>query len=452
MPYSLWKPFLVFGGLLFLRGPRVGADEPVRLREDFPAGYQYHVSTRTELAGRLSLPPGKDKAQRPSLPISGSSSIEYDEGILEIEKDGRVQKTARIYRRMDFQRKVGDRSQAVALRPEVRRLVLLRHQHMEVPFSPDGPLTWGEIDLVRTDVFTPALAGMLPDRPVGPGDRWVAADSAIQELTDLEHIEEGQVECRLEQLTVLEKRRHARIALSGTVRGVNEDGPNRQRLEGYFYFDLESNHLSYLSMKGTSFLLDKEGKTLGQVEGQFVLTRQAPQRCRELSDEALKGVMLSPNPDNTLLLYDNPDLGVKFLHSRRWRVGVAQDRQLTLDEANGSGLLLTLEPAAHTPTGAQFLAEVRDWLEREKAKVLRVDPPKRLAGPPQELEHFTADAELGGQRVVLDYFVVRQPAGGATLAARLLPADVAGLQTDLERLARSLKVTRTIGAEQNKPK
>ena len=109
-------------------------------------------------------------------------------------------------------------------------------------------------------------------------------------------------------------------------------------------------------------------------------------------------------------------------------------------------------PQAHTPTGAQFLAEVRDWLEREKAKVLRVDPPKRLAGPPQELEHFTADAELGGQRVVLDYFVVRQPAGGATLAARLLPADVAGLQTDLERLARSLKVTRTIGAEQNKPK
>src|SRR5262249_5996323 len=157
-----------------------------------------------------------------------------------------------------------------------------------------------------------------PDRPARAGERWTAAAVAIQELTDLERIEDGAVACRLEQVTTVEGRRYARVTLSGTVRGVNEDGPNRQQLDGYYFFDLESQHLSYLYLKGISFLLDKDGKEMGRVEGRFTLSRQAQQRCRDLSDDALKGVALEPNADNTLLLYDDPELGVRFLYPRRW--------------------------------------------------------------------------------------------------------------------------------------
>src|SRR6185436_6755703 len=123
----------------------------------------------------------------------------------------------------------------------------------------DGPLLWGEIELVRVDVFTPALADLLPDKAVRTGDRWTAATTAIEELTDLEKIEEGRIECRLDEVTTLAGRRHARVSLTGTVRGVNEDGPNKQTIDGYFFFDLESNHLSYLTFKGVHILLDKEG-------------------------------------------------------------------------------------------------------------------------------------------------------------------------------------------------
>src|SRR5262249_17500847 len=154
----------------------------------------------------------------------------------------------------------------------------------------------------------------------------------------------------------------ARVALSGSVRGINEDGPNRQQLEGYFYFDLESNHLSYLYLKGVHTPLDKSGKELGKVEGRFVLTRQAHQNCKELTDEALKGVVLEPNADNSLLLYDNPDLGLRFLYSRRWRVAGVRGQQVGLDETNGNGLLLTVEAPTQVPTGAQFATESSTWL------------------------------------------------------------------------------------------
>jgi hypothetical protein len=433
-----------FGALAAVLGlsPVGRAQEAVRLREDFFPGYQYHVSCRSEVSGNLTLPPGKDLAAPKPLPLSGYSVIEYDERVLSRGTDGQVQKTIRICRRMDFQRKVGDQPQQSSLRPAVRRLVVLRHHNAEVPFSPDGPLTWGEIDLVRTDVFTPALAGLLPEQAVRPGDRWPAGAAAVQELTDLERVEEGKVECRFEQITVVERRRFARVALAGTVRGVNEDGPSRQQLDGYFLFDLESQHLSYLSLKGVNALLDKDGKTAGTVTGQFVLSRQAHQRHAELTDEALRGVGLEPNDDNTQLLYDNPDLGVRFLHPRRWRVAGVRGQQVALDEAKGSGLLLTLEAPGKAPTGAQFLAESNDWLQKQKARVFRTEAPRQVQGPPVELEHFAIDAEVMGQRALLDYYVLRQANGGATLAARLLPNELAEVRREVERIARSVVVNR----------
>ena len=41
------------------------ADELLTLRENYRPGYQYHVSSRVELSGTLTLPPEKDKTPRP---------------------------------------------------------------------------------------------------------------------------------------------------------------------------------------------------------------------------------------------------------------------------------------------------------------------------------------------------------------------------------------------------
>src|SRR5213076_1873379 len=111
--------------LLATTGPAARAQAPVRLQEGFTPGYEYHVSSRVELTGTLALPPDKDNKGPRSLAVTGKSAIEYDERVLAREKDGRVTKTARLYRRIDFQRNVGDQPQQSTIRPQVRRLVLL---------------------------------------------------------------------------------------------------------------------------------------------------------------------------------------------------------------------------------------------------------------------------------------------------------------------------------------
>ncbi len=434
------RPALLCLATLLTSSSPVRADDPVRLREAFPADYQYRVSVRVELAGSLTVPDPKETSPKP-VRVTGQSAIEYDERVLTPGKNGGVEKTVRQYRRIEFQRSVGGQPQAGTLRPEVRRLVVLRQEQMEVPFSPDGPLTWNEIDLVRTDVFTPALAGLLPEQAIRAGDGWTATDAVVRELTDLERIDDGKLACKLEEVTTVNGRRYARVGFAGAVRGVNEDGPNRQQLEGYLLFDLESAHVSYLSLQGTSTLLDKEGKPLGQVTGRFTLTRQAHVRSKELADEALRGVALGPDDTNTLLLYDNPELGLRLLHPRSWRIGAGRGPQVTLDEAGGSGLLLTVELTARVPTAAQYLAESQAYFEKQKARARQADAPQRVQAAPREVERFALDVESAGPRVWMDYYILRQPGGGATLAARLAEPERDRLRREVERIAKSITLT-----------
>jgi hypothetical protein len=318
--------------------------------------------------------------------------------------------------------------------------VVLRRNNLEVPFSPDGPLTSAEMDLVRTDVFTPALNGLLGDKAVTPGDRWPAERRAIQELTDMERIDEGQVDCRFDEVTVLAGRRLARVSFAGSVKGLNEDGPNRQRLDGYLFFDLESRQTNYLSLNGVSFLLGPTGETRGRVEGRFVLTRRAPAQAAELSDENLRGVGLEPTDENSLLLYEAPSLGIRFVYPRRWHVAGIRGQQVSLEEPAGNGILITCEPSAKVPTAEQFLAESREYLTKQKATILGVGQPRRLTAPPRGVEQFALEIESGGRREFLDYYVMLQPAGGATLAARLLPRELAALRKEVARIAHSVEI------------
>jgi len=415
------------------------AQERVRLVETFPTGYQYRVSCRVDIKGTLTLPPDKDRKGPDSLPLTGTSAIDYDERILPVLSAHPGDRTLRVYRRMDFQRKVGEQNQEMSLRPEARRLVLLRHKQFEVPFSPDGPLLWNEIDLVRTDVFTPALANLLPEGEVKSGDVWFAREPALRELTDLEKLDGAKLTCTFQTVTTLVGRRLARVKFEGWVQGVGEDGPARHQLDGYYLFDLESRHLTYLFVKGNHSLLDKDGKAQGNIEGTFVLTRQPTEGLRELSDEAVRGLSLEPSEANTRLLMDLPDLGVRFLYPRRWRVASVNGTQIALDESRGGGLLISLADPAKTPTGAQFLTEARTWLNGKKAGIHAQTPPQALSGAPH-LEFFHLDVDLDKQRVWLNYYVARFAAGGATFVARLTGPDQIVLRQDVERIVRSFSV------------
>jgi hypothetical protein len=419
------------------------AQDTYRLQERFAVDDQYRVSTRSEVSGTLTLPPEMGKPAPAPFKMTGDSAIEYSERILAVTTEGQVRKTVRQCTRMDFRRDVGDRPQESTLRPAVRRLVVLREGQAKAPFSPDGPLTWGEIDLVRTDVFVPALGGLLPANAVRIGDVWTAGDDAVRELTGLTTLDEGKLECRLEAVQQEGQRRTARVGVSGAVRGTNEDGANRQQLTGHFLFDVDAGRIIYASLRGTHSLLAMDGKEVGRIEGRFLLSRQVDVRDPALSDTALRGFNMEPDAENSLLLYENAGVGVRFVYPRRWRVTSSGDRHVDLATRDGSSLRLTLEPPTRIPPTPQFVSESREYLVAQKGKILRVEEPRPAQGDSAR-ERFGIEVEFGMQRYLMDYHISRQASGGVVIAARLLPTDQAALQRDVDRIARGATITKRI--------
>ena len=432
---------------------RSSAEEAVTLAEAFKPGQTYRVDVQVQITGKLSIPVEKGKPSQ-VLTLNGRSRLIYDERILPADEAG-AQKTIRVYREVDFKRVLGANTQDAGIRPSVRRMVVLKAPPApgsevpprKAPFSPDGPLTWGEIDVVRTDVFNPAvIPGLLPVGAVKADQTWKATAAAVAELTDMEKVDEGTLTVKLVGVTAFDGKRTAKLAISGTVRGVNEDGPNRQKLDGTAHFDLNANVLTYLSIRGVHELLDGNGQTMGYTEGQFIMERKPlAQPPSELTDAALEGVGLKPTAENSLLLYDDPGLGVRFLYPRGWRVGAVQGKQVTIDHPRlGGGILVTVEAAAKVPTPDDYLKEIAAFLQKEKAQVLGSEKPTRVRSDPVLLDRFAVDAAFGPDRVRLEYAVLKQTDGGATVAARLPAASAPELRPEVERLIRSLSITKRI--------
>lgn len=437
-----WLPV----ALLCFGGPLLGAENALTLSEKFPPGHAYQVDVQVKLTGKLAIATEKGKPPR-IAPIEGVSRLNYDERILEPDDAG-SQKAVRAYREIEFKRRVGGQVQDAGIRPTVRRMVVIRTGEKRAPFSPDGPLTWGEIDVVRTDVFNPAaIPGLLPKGPVQTGQAWKATAAAVAELTDMQKVDEGGLTVELAGTTTLVGKPAAKLKLAGTIRGVNEDGPNRQTIEGTAYIYLETGFLAYLSIKGTSEMLDGGGRTVGTIEGQFIMTRQPIKSLpADLSDASLRGLNLKPDAENTQLLYDDAELGVRFLYPRGWRVGAVQGKQVTLDHAAaGAGLLITVEPAAKLPSPDDYLKEVTAFLEKEKAKVTVLSKPNRVRPEPGELHRFALEAAFDKETARMEYAVLKQSDGGAIAAARLpAAAAAADLKTDVERVMRSLYISKKI--------
>lgn len=431
------RSIAILGFLLVFAGVSA-ADEPIRLEEKFTAGTIYRVRSHMTGTATLTLPNEKDKKVPESLTGTAESSIDYDERILDLDSDGLPNKTLRLYKAIEIRKVNGKQKIENTLRPAVRRLVVLRDKNLKVPFSPDGPLLVSEIDLVRTDVFTPGLRGLLPGEPVKPGDTWKASPEAIRELTDMT-LEEGALECKLHEIGKINGRRAAEIGISGSVRGVSEDGPTRHEIRGRFYFDMEQNYISYISFQGKQLLLDKD-KPAGTIEGVFTLVRVARIQSADLADDAIKGVKLNPDDDNTLLLYDNEDLGVRFQYPRRWKVAGVNGRQIMIDADDDNGLLLTLDAIAKIPTAAQFSKESETFLREQKGRILGTTTPRRLQAAPREVEQFAIDGVMKDKRLLMDYYIIRQKEAGATLAAHLTPEAMKSLRPEVERIAKSVVV------------
>lgn len=409
--------------------------QPLRIKP----GDTYRVSTKSTLKGYLELPDPKTNQPR-RIAIDGTARVVYRERALRADAAGQIDRVFRVYDLVDYQRKVDDQQQEAKLRDAVRRVALHRRDGAAVPYSPDGPLQWTEIDLIRTHIYAPLLDGFLGNGPLKEGATWDAGKSAVAELTGLQPLESGVAACSYNGTVEFQGKRLGQIAFTGTVVGRTDEGRSRNTINGAAYIDQATSRLQSLRATGERALIDANDKVVGRlaVDYQHVMTPIAGDA--DLADDVVAKLPDEPGEAQTALLYEHAGLGARLLHSRRWLLESVRENQITLRH-EADTLVIHVEAEGKTPALRQYHTEVLDYLRRAKFVLSQTTKPQEVVSEAGRIGRFRVEGELDRKPIVLDYWVVERGKRGATVAARLRPESVKNLAADVQKIARELEFT-----------
>jgi hypothetical protein len=387
------------------------------------------VETSAEQNGSLDTVADPKQPQLPKrLAKTGKARSQYVERILQVDEQQLGAKTLRRYTLLDAEQRIGEETTRARLRNQVQHLVLERQPNTSVTFSPDGPLQLGELEQVRTDVFVPRLAGLLPTQPVERGSTWNVTTPAVLELTDLQTLQLGSLECTLSAV----EGDVAVVKFAGQVSGTTPSGSNQQTLQGSYRFDLKASRIVALQFEVTSLLRDRQNKQVGDITARFQLTRQ----LTGVGDVATSGLTLEANEENTLLLMQEPRLGLELLHSRRWVPSPVNDQSWRIDGPSGSGLTLQFEPANNIPD----MNTVRKPIEATLGKTVQQLKPLPDPAGWNGVQRLSWTGTQNGKEYVFEYFLWKQGNKGAIVAGRYYAPEAALAQKDAERMLRSLRL------------
>ena len=319
------------------------------------------------------------------------------------------------------------RPTAATLRPEVALLVAQKRDRgwPVVVFSPAGPLTWSELELVQGVGDPLALADMLPEAPVAVGDRWKVRDAAAKVMSGYDTVMANTLEATLESADSA----RARIRLKGRVEGSAFGGIGVIGCEGFATFDREAGRLDHLDLNRV------ESRQAGPVEAgldmksTLTMRRQSSELPDALSDAALAGVSLAYSPERELLHLTAPGGRATLLADRDWHIFWEDSRMAILKRLDGPRVVaqcnLMVGPSAgkgrHQDT-RQFQDDIRRGLKDRFVQFLGAG---EIDGPPGGGFRYKVGVQgrEGDLGVIWYYYLLASPSGGQLLATFTLAEE-----------------------------
>jgi hypothetical protein len=305
---------------LAILGMGDGAPEAVALRSTARVGDSARVVIALEAEGSFLeavAPGGTEKAVAPRpRRLKVQTRTEFVERVMGLDAEERVARAARWVIQAAAALNGEIRGRATAIRPEVALLVAERREESVVVFSPAGPLTRSELEVVEVVGDPLALAGLLPDRPVARGDRWRVGGDAVRGLSGYDALAANALEATVESLdsTV------AVIRLKGEIRGAALGGAGTIACEGTFRFDRAAGQIVRLD------LTRHETRKAGPVEEGLEITstltveRKAIATPAELADPVIAAIPGDRVPERELLILVAPDGKYTLQHDRDWHI------------------------------------------------------------------------------------------------------------------------------------
>ncbi len=317
------RAFLLTGVAAALAVPALKAAEPAsetfRLERSGETPQLARVTVDVNVEGHLRVnPDGKEVKQ---LPLTAEGKLEYVERLLAA---GAAPRSIRHYSAATASLKVNEATDNSEL-GESRRLVVVDcAEQRPLLYSPLGPFTREEIELLETPFNSLVIDQLLPPAAIRLEESWKHGDDVLCRLLGLDAVSKSEVRSTLREVVEEQGRKIARLELAGTLDGAVGGVATGIELKAKYAFDFSAGRITWLTA-GIG-----EDRSIGHAAPGFrlvakvrVVRQPMPAEhagAAEVSTEAVRGIDLARHGGSELLLLDSKPGRFSLLHGRAWQM------------------------------------------------------------------------------------------------------------------------------------
>jgi hypothetical protein len=300
--------------LLFLSaaGNLSAEDQTVEFKAQI-APYQ-QAKVQVEFEGKLKL--NGDNKELKHIPLKAQAELQYLQRTASIGKQSPDLRLIREYQTAKADIRLHESDIANELRDDRRMICVQTGSKGTTIFSPRGPMTREELELVRVPGGGLVLETLIPQKTFKIGETWPVSDTSAARLLDLDSVSQHDLICTLDSV----KDNVAIISLGGKLTGAIGGVSSDIELKGKLNYDIKQRTITWLT------LAYKENREISHSQPGFeVVTKLrmvlAPiAAVASLSDKSLVGVPLEPTASQTLIELNSDSAGYQLVHDRRWSV------------------------------------------------------------------------------------------------------------------------------------
>ncbi|MSR59689.1 MAG: hypothetical protein EXS05_18945 [Planctomycetaceae bacterium] len=368
-------------GVLLVAATQVtSAAEQYALTEDATDQRIFRVEAQLEVSGNLFTQPGPEKA----LKLMVNARFAFDERRREgAGREAQAFRSVRHYEQAMAAIEAGTQLSNYSLRDRLRLIVAQGEAGGVELFSPSGPLTYDELELLRTPGDCLAMLTLLPDSKVEIGESWQPSEWVMALLSGVEAAEKSSLKCKLDSV----EKSTARVTVTGSITGAVLGASATISIEGFFLYDLGRHHIRRIELTQT------EKRSIGtvspglDVSAKVAVTRTMHSRPQRLTDRNLDELPLDSNDANRLLMFDAPAWNVRFYHDRRWHLFHQSSEAAILRLLDKGGLIAQCNikklpdaaPGRHVAQG-EFKADIQRTLGKDFQEFAQDDTLKLREG------------------------------------------------------------------------
>ena len=272
------------------------------------------IQVVTEVTGELKL--NADGKQVNRLPMRVNGTSRYDERTLRARSGDGSKRDARFYQDAKAVIAIGESRLEMGLNTN-RKLIVAEVNTANVTlFSPLGPLTRDELELIQTQGNSALLDRLAPTTPVALNADWAHTSNDLAMLLGLDAIHQTDIKSTLRQV----EGNVAIIDMAGKASGAIDGVASDIVLKAKYNINLQSHRVTWLAMS------IREDRAIGHATPGFDVTARVrveineKERSSELSDSLLNELPLDLNLGSTQLQLESKLGGFALLHARDWQM------------------------------------------------------------------------------------------------------------------------------------